>query len=103
MNQRKDFQTTERSGRGSWRTICAGMAMLVAGLILGSTVTRPMTAWGEIRDSMPIQPHFESGDQVSVPVLREIAAILRQMDGRLARMEVVAQEFQAKSASGKKP
>jgi hypothetical protein len=33
----------------------------------------------------------------SVPILQEISATLRQMDGRLARLEVVAQKLQARA------
>jgi hypothetical protein len=50
-------------------------------------------AQGEIRTTAPPQA-FQSGGQLSVPVLREIAATLRQIDSRLARLEAAAQKLQ---------
>jgi hypothetical protein len=38
--------------------------------------------------------HFQSGSQLSLPLLQEIAATLKQMDARLARIETAAQQVQ---------
>jgi hypothetical protein len=38
--------------------------------------------------------HFQSGSQLSLPLLQEIAATLKQMDARLARIETAAQQLQ---------
>jgi hypothetical protein len=50
-----------------------------------------------------VPQHFKSGDQISVPVLEEILATLRQIDARLARIETVAQQTQAKRTAAAKP
>jgi hypothetical protein len=41
----------------------------------------------------PPPPAFKSGDQLSVPILNEIAATLNRIDGRLAKLEVVFNEL----------
>jgi hypothetical protein len=66
---------------------------LVAGVFAGGAVTSAKVAHGEIRQTAPPQA-FQSGGQLSVPVLKEIAATLRQIDSRLARLESVAQKLQ---------
>jgi hypothetical protein len=43
-------------------------------------------------------PAFQSGGQQSVPILREISSTLRQIDSRLARLELVAQKLQIAAA-----
>ena len=45
----------------------------------------------------PEPPTFQAG---SVPILKEISVTLRQMDARLARLEVTAQKVQAAAARG---
>jgi hypothetical protein len=48
------------------------------------------------------QQHFQSGAQQSVPILREIAATLKQVDARLARIEASAKQNQSARGSGVK-
>ena len=50
-------------------------------------------AWARFAQTAPPQA-FQTGGQLSVPVLKEIAATLHQIDSRLARLEAVAQKLQ---------
>ena len=70
-----------------------GIALVVAGVLVGGAVPSAKVAHGEIRATAPPQS-FQTGGQLSVPVLKEIAATLRQIDSRLARLESVAQKLQ---------
>jgi hypothetical protein len=70
-----------------------GIALLVVGVLAGGAVPSAKLAHGEVRQTAPPQA-FQSGGQLSVPVLKEIAATLRQIDSRLARLESVAQKLQ---------
>jgi hypothetical protein len=70
-----------------------GLALLCAGALAGAALPAAKVAQGEVRSGPPPQA-FKSGGQLSVPVLQEIAATLRQIDARLARLEAVAQKMQ---------
>ncbi|HEY4232533.1 MAG TPA: hypothetical protein VGM76_03845 [Lacipirellulaceae bacterium] len=72
--------------------ICAGL--IGAGWLIGSVASRPSTASAEVINSAPDQ-HFLSGDQLSLPVLQDIAATLHQMDARLSHLESVADRLPA--------
>ncbi|MCI0334349.1 MAG: hypothetical protein L0228_14120 [Planctomycetes bacterium] len=72
----------------------ASAVLLAAGMAAGAVLQFSNTAWGEVRTGPP-PTAFQSGSQLSVPILKEIAATLHQMDGRLARLETVAQKLQA--------
>lgn len=76
------------------RPAAIGVALLCAGMMMGSLIAPPRAAWGEIRPTPPPQA-FQSGDQISVPILRDIAGTLHQIDGRLARLEIVFKELSA--------
>ena len=79
--------------RQGLRDTLLGGVLLIAGMIVGAAATTSNVAQGEIRTTPPPQA-FQSGGQLSVPVLKEIAATLHQIDGRLARLETVAQKLQ---------
>ena len=89
--------------------ICAGL--LGAGYLIGSVATQPTTASAQVFNSAasaqvinsaPDQ-HFLSGDQLSLPVIQDIATTLHQMDARLARLELVAGQLAIDRANaGKK-
>jgi hypothetical protein len=81
MNQRK------------WSHVTAAAALMIVGAIIGANVATNNIAHAEVRPA-PEQPSFRSGDQISVPILREIAATLRQIDSRVARLETAAQKLQ---------
>jgi hypothetical protein len=70
-----------------------GAALVAAGVLAGGAVPPARLAHGEVRTTAPPQP-FQSGSQLSVPLLREIASTLRQIDSRLARLETAAQKLQ---------
>jgi len=78
----------------NWKPIATSFCLLGAGMIIGSALNAPPAAWGEVRTGTPPAVAFQSGGQQSVPILREIAATLVQMDGRLARLETLAQRMQ---------
>jgi hypothetical protein len=69
-----------------------GLALVGAGVLAGGTMPSAKIAHGEIRATAPPQA-FQSGAQLSVPILREIATTLRQIDGRLAQLEKVADKM----------
>lgn len=73
------------------------MLLVTAGTICGATMTATREANAEIR-ATPRPQSFQSGGQQSVPILREIAATLHQMDSRLARLETLAQKMQVKKS-----
>jgi len=64
-------------------------ALLTGGMLLGASLSSPNVAHGEIRPT-PQPQAFQSGGQLSVPVLKEIALTLHQIDARLARLETIA-------------
>lgn len=74
------------------------LSLLVGGMVLGRAVLFPPEAWGQVRDAAPAEM-FRSGGQLAVPVLNEIAATLKQIDGRLARLELIAERLQATRTS----
>jgi hypothetical protein len=70
-----------------------GIALVTGGVLAGGVLPAVKMAHGEIRTTAPPQA-FQSGGQLSVPVLKEIATTLRQIDSRLARLETMAQKLQ---------
>jgi hypothetical protein len=81
-----------------WHRFAAGAMLLVAGMVAGSALHAPNEAWGEVRGTPP-PAAFQSGGQLSVPLLKDIATTLHQIDARLARLETAAQKLQ-KSGAG---
>ena len=79
----------------SWQKLLIALALAAGCMLVGAIIPMSNQALGEIRGGAPESPAFQNG---SVPVLREISATLRQMDGRLARLEAVAQKMQARTA-----
>jgi hypothetical protein len=73
-----------------------GFAFVCAGVIAGAAVAPLHEAQAEIRTTPPPQA-FQSGGQLSVPLLKEIAATLHQIDARLSRLETAAQKMQKSS------
>jgi len=74
-----------------------GLALLCAGVLAGGALPAAKVAHGEVRTGPPPQA-FKSGGQLSVPLLQEIAATLRQIDARLARLEAAAAKMQTNSS-----
>jgi hypothetical protein len=73
------------------------VAIGVSGAIVGANISTTNVAHGEVRGT-PEPPAFQRGDQIAVPILRDIAATLHQMDTRLAKLEMVAQKVQTSPA-----
>lgn len=76
----------------SLRNCLCAAALIAAGMFIGANVTMPAIAWGQIV-STPQSQHMQSGGQMSVPILRDISATLKEIDGRLSRMEAVAKKL----------
>jgi hypothetical protein len=76
----------------SMRNCLCAAALLGAGMFLGANVTMPTIAWGQIVQT-PHQQHMLSGSQMSVPILQDISATLKEIDGRLVRMESLAKQM----------
>jgi hypothetical protein len=77
----------------SWNRWFASAGLLAFGITIGGALQPPNTAIGEVRSGPP-PTAFQSGGQMSVPILKEISATLLQMDGRLERLELAAKKFQ---------
>jgi hypothetical protein len=91
--QGKYFFTREVPMRKVLQKGAIGLALVTGGVLAGGALTSVELAHGEVRTTAPPQA-FQSGGQLSVPVLKEISATLRQIDSRLARLESMAQKLQ---------
>lgn len=89
------FETRPDAPRRSLRTLFCAMALVAAGMFLGSNVTMPSIAWGQIVTT-PQPQHMLSGGQMSLPILQDIASTLKEIDGRLSRMENLARQMSNK-------
>jgi hypothetical protein len=76
-----------------WQRVVIAVALATSGVIVGANMSTTNVAHGEVTGT-PERPAFQSGGQQSVPILREIASTLQQMDARLARLETAAQKIQ---------
>lgn len=79
----------------SLRNCLCAAALVGAGMFIGANVTMPTIAWGQIVQT-PQQQHMLSGGQMSVPILQDISATLKEIDGRLSRMETLAKQLSNK-------
>lgn len=84
--------------RNDLHRLVMAIALAAGGIVVGSAVSTTNEAHGEVRGTAE-SPTFQAG---SVPLLREISGTLRQMDGRLARLEVLAQKLQSSAASAQR-
>jgi hypothetical protein len=94
MQRIKDLLRENGMKREILRRWAASGALLVAGIWIGTGMQNSSTAHGEVR-STPPPASFQSGGQLSVPLLKEIAATLHQIDARLAKLEIAAQKLQS--------
>jgi hypothetical protein len=85
-----------------WQRFAMAATLATAGVIVGANMSTTNQAHGEI-SATPEPPAFQSGGQQSVPILREISSTLRQIDSRLARLEIVAQKLKTESARKSSP
>lgn len=88
-------ETEMNASRRSLRNFVCAMSLVGAGMFIGSNVTMPTIAWGQIITT-PQPQHMLSGGQMSVPILQDISATLKEIDGRLSRMEAVAKQLSNK-------
>jgi hypothetical protein len=75
------------------------LALATGGVLVGANLTTTRVVHAEIHPA-PEPPSFQAGDQLALPVLREISATLHQIDARLGRLETVAQRVQSTQARG---
>jgi hypothetical protein len=85
-------QTSSPATRHSLRNTLCAAALVGAGMFIGSNVTMPSIAWGQIITT-PQPQHMLSGGQMSLPILQDISATLKEIDGRLSRMENLAKQL----------
>ena len=81
------------SARISCGRMLASLALVGAGMCAGAALS-PNAALGEVKP-VPEPQTFQTGDQLALPVLKDIAATLHQMDARLAKLETVSQQWRA--------
>jgi hypothetical protein len=81
--------------------LLAVLMLMGFGMWLGTAWSPLIEARAEMQPDTP-QQHIQSGAQQSVPILREIAATLKQIDARLARMETAAKQGQTPRTGGVK-
>jgi hypothetical protein len=74
--------------------------LIVSGMWIGSALPPTGAARAELQEAPP--QNFQSGAQQSVPILREIAATLKQIDARLSRIETAAKQYQPGRTGGGK-
>jgi hypothetical protein len=79
------------ASRRSLRNFVAAMTLLGVGMFLGSQVSVPVADAQIITTPQP--QHMLSGGQMSVPILQDISATLKEIDGRLSRMETLAKQL----------
>ncbi len=89
MTQHESHPTAPRH---SLRYLLCAMTLVGGGMFIGSSVTMPSIAWGQIITT-PQPQHMLSGGQLSVPILQDISATLKEIDGRLSRMENLAKQL----------
>jgi hypothetical protein len=75
----------------------SAIALAASGVLVGANLSTTNVAQGEVRGT-PEPPAFQTGDQLALPILRDMSVTLHQMDGRLARLESVAQKLQVTQA-----
>ena len=80
--------------RPKWHRVLMAAALVSGGALVGASLSPTNEARAEM-DVTPAPPAFQAG---GVPILKDIAATLRQMDARLARLELTAQKMQAGGA-----
>jgi hypothetical protein len=83
----------------SWQKLLIGLALAAGCMLVGAVMPTANQALGEVRAGAPEPPAFQQG---TVPVLRDISATLRQIDGRLARLEMLAQKMSKASAGAQR-
>ncbi len=86
-----------RIGPFWWRLAC--LTLLASAAYVVGVASRPTaTAEAGVRQTTPKQ-HFLTGDQQSVPILQDIAATLKQIDARVAKIEKTVAEIAARDAA----
>jgi hypothetical protein len=73
------------------RRLAVGALLLGTGVLAGAALNSTGAARAEVQSAAQPQ-HFQSASQLSAPVLKEIAATLKQIDARVAHIEAAAQQ-----------
>ncbi len=74
--------------RATFHRLVAGVTLAIAGAMVGTAIPTGQEALGEVRPT-PAPQSFQTGGQMSVPILQDISATLHQIDARMARLEAV--------------
>jgi hypothetical protein len=82
----------EVASRTTMRRLTTALTLVGVGLISGLLIPPPGAVLGEVKEQPPAQA-FQSGDQLALPILRDVANTLHQIDGRLSRLETVFKEL----------
>jgi hypothetical protein len=81
------------------KRVITALALATGGALVGANLTTTRIARAEVHPA-PEPPSFQTGDQLALPVLREMSVTLHQIDARLGRLETVAQRVQSTQARG---
>ena len=88
------FEHCLRTPRYSLQQLLGVAMLLGAGMFIGATGSTPTLAQRSSDIITTPQPqHMLSGGQLSVPILQDISATLKEIDGRLSRMETLAKQI----------
>jgi hypothetical protein len=93
MNHHESRWTTPRY---SLQHLFLAAALVALGMIVGANGVRPTFAQRSDIITTPQPQHMLSGGQLSVPILQDISQTLKDIDGRLSRMETLAKQMSSK-------
>jgi hypothetical protein len=98
MNQFQMPRSSPWLTAGGGRRLMTCVALLGAGMLAGAALAPSDAARAEVKPTGAPQ-HFLSGDQLSLPILKDIAATLHQMDARIGRIEAIAQQHRGQKTT----
>jgi hypothetical protein len=79
----------------NFQQVAIGMVLAMCCMLVGANILTTNQAHGEVRGTAE-PPTFQAG---SVPVLKDVASTLHQIDSRLVHLEAIAQKMQAQAAA----
>ena len=89
-------EQNSKTQRCSVQHLLWAATLLGVGMFIGATGITPSFAQRSDIITTPQPQHMLSGGQLSVPILQDISATLKEIDGRLSRMEVLAKQMSNK-------
>lgn len=70
----------------AWPRVLTLALVMAGGFLMGRVASEPAIVQADVRQT-PRREAFQSGDELSVGILKEISSTLKRIDGRLERME----------------